>query len=271
MCTTLARSSATSAVEPRERAGAVAQQHGEPYQAPVLHEPALDDPRQHGDVDVAAGEHEDHRAPLEAELPVEERSERCGAGALHHRLLDLEQQEHRARQLLLAHGHEVVDVGLRERERPLAHLTHGDAVRDGRRGVETHRAAFVQRVAHRRERVGLHADDAHLRPPRLHRQAHATREPAAADGHDDRLDVRPLLQHLEADRALAGDDPLIVERWTKNRSRAAPIPLAWSYASSKLPPKRMTSAPSRRAEVTFTSGAHSGMTMTAGMPSCAAW
>jgi hypothetical protein len=119
--------------------------------------------------------------------------------------------------------------------------------------------------------VRLHADDAHLRPLRLHREADSAGQPAAADGDHDRVDVRPLRQHLEADRALAGDDPR--DRRTVHEDEVArgPISRAWSYASSKFPPNRITSAPSRRAEVTFTRGAHSGMTMTAGMPSFAAW
>ncbi len=46
---------------------------------------------------------------------------------------------------------------------------------------------------------------------RLDRGADAADEAAAAHGHQHRVQVRHLLQQLEPDRALAGDDPRVVE------------------------------------------------------------
>ena len=77
--------------EPRERARPVHQHHRQAHQPAVLDEPALDDPRDHRDVDVAAREHEDDRPAVETERTVQQRRERGRARALDHGLLDLEQ------------------------------------------------------------------------------------------------------------------------------------------------------------------------------------
>ena len=47
---------------------------------------------------------------------------------------------------------------------------------------------------------------------RLGRRRHAGDQAAAADGDDERVDRRLLRQHLERDRALAGDHREVVER-----------------------------------------------------------
>ena len=44
-------------------------------------------------------------------------------------------------------------------------------------------------------------------------------EPAAADRDDDRVDVRRVLQDLEADRPLAGDHERVVERVDEHAAR----------------------------------------------------
>src|SRR2546423_3867520 len=49
-------------------------------------------------------------------------------------------------------------------------------------------------------------------PRRLDRDRDARAQPAAADRHDDLREVRDVLEQLEAERALAGDDVRIVER-----------------------------------------------------------
>src|SRR3989449_4134630 len=45
----------------------------------------------------------------------------------------------------------------------------------------------------------------------LDREADASDEPAAADGDEDRVHVGSLREQLEAERALPGDDALVVE------------------------------------------------------------
>ena len=49
-------------------------------------------------------------------------------------------------------------------------------------------------------------------PQRLDGSRNARQQPAAADGHVDLVHVGAVLDDLEADRSLAGDDPGVVER-----------------------------------------------------------
>src|SRR5262249_35706008 len=74
----------------REGTGLVTEDHAEAHEAAVLDEAAHDDPRDHRDVDIAAGEDEHDVAPGETEPAVQERGQRRRAGALDHGLLDLE-------------------------------------------------------------------------------------------------------------------------------------------------------------------------------------
>jgi hypothetical protein len=63
----------------------------------------------------------------------------------------------------------------------------------------------------RRDGLDLHADHAHVGPRGLHRDRDAAGQPAAADRDDDGRQVRQVLEQLEAERSLAGDDVGIVE------------------------------------------------------------
>ena len=58
--------------------------------------------------------------------------------------------------------------------------------------------------------VELDADDRVLGRRCFHRRADAAHESAAADGHDERLDVRHLFEDLERDGSGARDDVRVV-------------------------------------------------------------
>ena len=85
------------------------------------------------------------------------------------------------------------------------------------------RNAFGQRVAakrhlamldcafHRGIELGLDPDQFDVRLHRARCDRHARHQAAAADRHDDRIQVRRILEHLEPDRAGTGDDLRIVE------------------------------------------------------------
>ena len=86
----------------------------------------------------------------------------------------------------------------------------GDRPCDERR-IPAHDLATRQRIARIGGQLGLHADDAGARPERLDRGRDPACEPAATDRDEDRGHVRQVLDDLEADRALAGDDPVVVD------------------------------------------------------------
>ena len=69
----------------------------------------------------------------------------------------------------------------------------------------------AQRLAGVGRELRLDADDPRVGPEGLDGRRDAAREPAAADRHEDRREVGQVLDDLEPDRALAGDDPVVVE------------------------------------------------------------
>ena len=68
--------------------------------------------------------------------------------------------------------------------------------------------------------LGLDAEDPHGRHDAFDRQGHAGDQPAAADRHDDRLDVGHLLENLQAHGPLPRDDRRIVEAVDVGQPRA---------------------------------------------------
>ena len=57
----------------------------------------------------------------------------------------------------------------------------------------------------------------HVRPLALHRHGDPGDQPAAADRHDDRLDIRHLLENLQPHRPLPRDDRRVVEAMDVNQ------------------------------------------------------
>ena len=70
----------------------------------------------------------------------------------------------------------------------------------------------VEGLAHTLRALRLDADDPRAGPQRLHRERDAGNEPAAADRHDDQVDLGHVLDDLQAEARVAGDDVVVVER-----------------------------------------------------------
>ena len=122
-------------------------------------------------------------------------------------------------------------------ERELARALDRDAVGDRQRRVDVDRLAGRQRRRERRDGLDLHADDLDVRPRGLDRDRDAAGQPAAADRHDDLREVGHVLEQLEPERALAGDDVGVVERVHERHARLAPRARA---------PRRRSRRPTRR-------------------------
>ena len=158
---------------------------------------------QHGRVDVPAGEERDCR-PFAPHLAREERGDADRSGALDHELGALEQHDDRVADLLAGNLDDVREQIPAQVHGQLRRTLYGDPI--GEREAR---------------RLGLHADDAHLRPHLAQGERDSRGEPAAADRDDHRLDLRQLLGELEPDRALTGDH-LFVEVGVDER-RARPL------------------------------------------------
>ncbi len=65
-------------------------------------------------------------------------------------------------------------------------------------------------MIHRRIELHLDADDLDRGLDVLGGDGDAANDPAAADRHDDAVEVGRVLEHLDADRALSGDDLVVV-------------------------------------------------------------
>ena len=148
--------------------------------------------------------------PGEARRLLHQRRQADRACALDHRLLDLEQHQDRLLDVVFGDQDDVVDEGADHRQRQRAGRLDADAVGDRRLAALA--VAVVHRVPGRREALGLDADDVQVGADRLGRRRHAGDQAAAADRDDQGVDRRLLRQHLERDRALAGDDGEVVER-----------------------------------------------------------
>jgi hypothetical protein len=162
-------------------------------------------------VDVAAGQDHDHRR-LERPGVLQQRRDPRRPGRLDDLLRPLEAEQQAARQALLGYRDNPAGQAGQDPERQLAGPAHGDAVRHRGRGFHRDRLARGQRAGVRRGRSGLHARDLHRRVQIGDGHGDSGRQAAAADGNDDRADLRALLDDLEAERALAGDDVRVLER-----------------------------------------------------------
>jgi hypothetical protein len=236
----------------REGSGQVGDFDGDAREPPRANHASFDDPGEHEGIDVPAAEHEaDFPAPEAARLR-EQRRERRGAGALDHRLLDLE--EHHDRLLDLAFldeehlGHEPRDDLARERPG----LLHGDALGDGGR-LELGLGA-LERVIHGREALRLDADELDRGLQALRRGGDPGNESASADRDDQHVQLGPSGEHLEADRALPRDDLLVVVGMDERESAFAADRRGSLPRPERSSPSRITSAPCFAVCSTFTNG-----------------
>ena len=164
---------------------------------------------QHERLDVAAAEHEADLASDVGRLVLDERGQADRASAFDHRLLDLEQHQDGLLDVVLGDEDHVVDEIADHRQRQRAGMLDADAVGDG--GLAALAVLSVLGIPRRRETFGLHTDDADVGFDGARRRGDPGDQAAAADGDDEGVDLRLLRQHLEADRALAGDDRRVVE------------------------------------------------------------
>ena len=170
--------------------------------------------------------------PVAGHATCEQRRDADCPRALDDELRPLEEQHDRLRDLLVAHLDHRLERALENRPCQLSRVLDRDPVGD--------------RLLARR----ADADQTRARPCRLQRDGDARGEPTAADGHEHGARLGNLLGQLEADRALAGDHELVLERVDERRaasSRHAAAPPPRPPRSSRPPsrPPRRSSA-SRR-------------------------
>src|SRR6185369_14728395 len=97
---------------------------------------------------------------------------------------------------------DLLDVLTHDVEGLLAHALHAQPVDDAVHAVERDQVAFLDAALHPRRAGRLDADDPDLRVDALGGHRDAGDQPAAADWHDDDVNVGPVADELEPDRAL---------------------------------------------------------------------
>src|SRR3546814_13966753 len=75
-----------------------------------------------------------------------------------------------------------------------------------------------------RIKLRLHANQTDIGFQGARRSAHARKEPTAADGNDQRVDLRRVLQHFKRDGALSGDDVGFIERMNEGQAKIGRAP-----------------------------------------------
>ena len=133
------------------------------------------------------------------------------AGALGNELLLFDHGEDRCSDFVLGDGGNIVHILLHQRERGVAGVLDGDAVGKGVHRVQGDLMSLAVAFKHAGGVAGLDAVDLHRGLELLDGIGHAGDEAAAADGHDDRIHIPHLLEDLQADGSLAGDDLVVVK------------------------------------------------------------
>ena len=200
--------------------GTVGEEDGEGEDA-APHDQAVLDQGGHGDhVHVAAGEDADHVQPLAGQVAQSGHGQQ--AGVLHHHLMLFHHIQESLHQLRIWDGddlvHMVPDVG----EHLVSRGLDGGAVSDGVGGGQGDHMARLQAGLHAGRPLRLHADNFYVGVEQLGQGGHTRRQPAAADGHQDHVHIRQLLQNLQTDGALTGHDPIVVKGMDKGQPLLVP-------------------------------------------------
>ncbi len=149
--------------------------------------------------------------PDQRQFAVDESRNRRRASAFGQSFFAFQQQQDGVGDFFFFDGNDVVHILLNQRQGALAGAPDGDAIGDGRGRHERHRLALRDRNFHGRQARRLHPENLNLRVRLFQRAGDAADQPAAADRNDDRFEVGMLLDELQADSALSGDDGIVIE------------------------------------------------------------
>ena len=140
----------------------------------------------------------------------QDRRQRRGARRLDDLLEPLDRKPHAGQDRRIVEQDDPVEVAPAHRQRPDAGerrtQTVGDAVR-----LDRHDLVPLERERHRIRTLRLDPVDADRWPALLDRGRHAGDQSPTTDAHDHYVEVGQVLDHLEADRTVAGDHRRIVE------------------------------------------------------------
>ena len=202
--------------------GLIRQHRGEVGGAPGLGQAPGDDPLQHGHVHIAAGQQGAHGLAPQVHLAVHGGGDAHGSRALGHQLLLLQHRQDGPGDLVFADGHHLVHILAAHFKGQVPGGFHLDAVGDGVHAGQGQNMPGLQGVHHAGGSGGLYADDLAGGLQMLHGIGQTRDQSAAADGHQDHVHIRQLLQNLQTDGALTGHDPIVVKGMDKGQPLLIP-------------------------------------------------
>src|SRR6185312_3864774 len=162
-------------------------------------------------LDVAAAQYGDRRA-ARRECSREHGRDRDCAARLDDELHAVEEETHGAAERRVLDQHHVVEIALVMREGHVSDLDGEQAVGDAAALLELDRFSSGACTAELRRTRRFDADDARVGEAELDRRGHTGAESTAADGHEDRVDVRHVGGDLEANGALPRNDHRMIVR-----------------------------------------------------------
>ena len=196
-------------------AGFVLQCDGQVCLAAAHHKAAGDDAVQDVHINVAAGDDAGHLFALHRQLVEQHRRHRHSACTLGHQLLVLHQGEDSRCRLVLGHGNDIVHILLAQLVGQLARGLDLNAVRKGGSRFQGLVLVLVQAAVHTGGTLGLYAVHLDLRPQGLDGKGDAGDQSAAAHRHHHSVHIRQLVEDLQANGSLPGDDLLVIVRVDK--------------------------------------------------------
>ena len=199
-------------------AGLVLQGNQEVGIAARGHQAPGDDPGEDVHIDIAAGDQADHLLADDGQLVEHGGGHADRARALGDELLLLNGGQDGRGNLVLGDRDDVVHVLLHQGEGGVAGVLDGDAVGKGMDRIQGDLMALAMALEHAGGVEGLDAVDLYRGLELLDGEGHAGNQAAAADGHDDRVHIPHLLENLQADGALTGDDLVVVKGVDKGRA-----------------------------------------------------
>ena len=178
--------------------------------APAHHQPARDHAGENVHINVAAGNQADGLFARQRQLAEQRRRYRGGTRALGNQLLVFHQREDRGGDFVLAHGHDVVNVLLYHFKGGFAGRLDRNAVGKGVHMLQGFVGVVVEGALHAGRTGGLYAVHLYVGAQALDGKCHAGNQPAAADGYHHGVHIGQLIQNLQPDGTLPGNDQLVI-------------------------------------------------------------
>ena len=198
----------------RERARLVVSGDAETRDPALPHQVADQNVGEQVRIDIAAAKDASRPSCRKAILVGNHRREAGSAGAFDNRLFNADKHRDRALQLALGHEHHIIRQVAEDPRRELAWLLDRNAFR--KRVAPKRHLTVLDGAFHRGIELSLDTDQLDVRLYRAGGDRDARHKAAAPNRNDDRVEIRRVLEHFNAESARTSDDLRIIESVDKH-------------------------------------------------------